>query len=308
MKVYSNYWNPESLKAIESKYSNLPITLFMDFFPSKSQQLQENPINILYIHEPPDFIGVVEENNGVATNYNIHEYAIKVHKLFHLIITWGEDILKNCPNAVRFSHNSIISTKNIKLIEEFASKEKKFEISFLSGVKAISEGHLLRQEIWKRKDEIISPKLFYYTLPDFDETIGVRPGYSEYSKDLSHVPEGESPETWGKRICFESMFHIAVENVKHKNWYTEKIGQAFISKVVPVYWGCPNIEEFGYDSRGIIRFNTLEELVEITNNLTPEKYNEMLPYVEHNYQNAIKDTFTQKLENIFDEIKAYNNL
>ena len=104
------------------------------------------------------------------------------------------------------------------------------------------------------------------------------------------------------------MFHIAVENVKEKNWYTEKIGQSFISKVVPVYWGCPNIEEFGYDPRGILYFNTIDELVDIVNNLTPEKYTEMLPYIEHNYQNALKDTFTGKLEAFFDQIKEYNNL
>jgi hypothetical protein len=38
------------------------------------------------------------------------------------------------------------------------------------------------------------------------------------------------------------MFHIAVENVKIDNWYTEKISQSFATKTVPIYWGCPNIE------------------------------------------------------------------
>ncbi len=307
MKIYSNFWNPESLKHFESKYSNLPITFFMDNFPRTPNQLRENSTNILYIHEP-NFLSIAETTPSGTSTYLLHDYAIRNRNHFNLIITCHEKILNNCSNAIRFSHNSIISLKNIDLVEEFADKEKKFEISFLSGVKDISEGHSLRQQIWKQQDRIKSPRLFYYTLPDFDETKGVRPGYSEYSKDLSHIPEGEAPELWGKRICFESMFHIAVENVKEKNWYTEKIGQSFISKVVPVYWGCPNIEEFGYDPRGILYFNTIDELVDIVNNLTPEKYTEMLPYIEHNYQNALKDTFTGKLEAFFDQIKEYNNL
>jgi hypothetical protein len=45
------------------------------------------------------------------------------------------------------------------------------------------------------------------------------------------------------------MFHIAVENSFSENWYTEKIGQAFISKTLPIYWGCPNLEDIGYDER-----------------------------------------------------------
>jgi hypothetical protein len=294
MKIYSNFWNKKTLVSFEEKYSNLPITLFMDFIPDHTQ-LRENPINILYIHEPNEFFG-------------LHNYAIQNSSNFSAILTWSEDILSKCDNGVKFFHNSIISNKNIKLIEEFANKDKKFEISFLSGVKNLSEGHKLRQQIFKEQNKITTPKSFYYTLDDFDLDKQVRPGYIEYSKDLSHIPEGEAPELWGKRICFESMFHIAAENVKHNNWYTEKIGQAFISKVVPIYWGCPNIEEFGYDSRGILFFNTIDELVNISNNLTFEKYKEMLPYIEYNYQIALQDTFTEKLEMFFDQLKINNNL
>ena len=172
MKVYSNFWNPESLKHFESKYSNLPITFFMDNFPQTPNQLRENSTNILYIHEP-NFISITESTPSGNATYKLHDYAIRNSNHFDLIITCHEKILNNCSNAIRFSHNSIISLKNIDLVEEFANKEKKFEISFLSGVKDISEGHSLRQQIWKQQDRVKSPRLFYYTLPDFDETKGV---------------------------------------------------------------------------------------------------------------------------------------
>jgi hypothetical protein len=104
------------------------------------------------------------------------------------------------------------------------------------------------------------------------------------------------------------MFHIAVENVKIDNWYTEKIAQSFATKTVPIYWGCPNIKELGYDERGIIRFNSEEELIRIINNLTPEDYYSRLPYIEHNYQVAMEDTFRNKLSSFLDQIKLTNNL
>ena len=101
---------------------------------------------------------------------------------------------------------------------------------------------------------------------------------------------------------------ICFENLKVDYYFTEKLINAYLGGCIPIYWGCPNIEEFGYDPRGILNFDTIDELVNIINNLTSEKYTEMLPYIEHNYQNALKDTFTGKLEAFFDQIKEYNNL
>ena len=121
MKVYSNFWNPESLKHFESKYSNLPITFFMDNFPQTPNQLRENSTNILYIHEP-NFLSITEVTPSGTSTYKLHDYAIRNRNHFNLIITCHEKILNNCSNAVRFSHNSIISLKNIDLIEEFANK------------------------------------------------------------------------------------------------------------------------------------------------------------------------------------------
>jgi hypothetical protein len=103
------------------------------------------------------------------------------------------------------------------------------------------------------------------------------------------------------------MFHVAVENVKSNNWYTEKIGEAFSTKTLPIYWGCPNIGDF-YDLRGIITFETIDELVDIVNNLTPELYYEMKPYIDNNYEVAFYDNFEYKLDNFFKELIELNDL
>ena len=79
----------------------------------------------------------------------------------------------------------------------------KFEVSFLSGIKTLSEGHKLRQEVYKVGDQINIPKKWFHILEDFDKENNVRPGYAEYSKDLPHLPEHlkKNPQVFGKRIC-----------------------------------------------------------------------------------------------------------
>jgi hypothetical protein len=143
---------------------------------------------------------------------------------------------------------------------------------------------------------------------DFDYKNNVRPGYGNYNKDLSHISSDVCIIGYGRRILFDnSMFNVVIENVNYNNWYN-KIGDNFLTKTVPIYWGCPNISEFGYDERGIIRFNTAEELLNIINNLTPEKYNEMLPYIEHNYNLSKIDTFENNIFLFFDQFCKLNNI
>ena len=147
-------------------------------------------------------------------------------------------------------------------------------------------------------------------MEDFDTKNKVRPGYNEYSKDLSHIPLflQKNPQVFGKRVCYdEPMFHVCVENVKYDNWYTEKIGEAFCTKTVPIYWGCPNIGE-KYDKNGIITFDSIEELMYIINSLTPEKYYQMKQSIDYNYEIALKDSFSNNLTKIFNQLIELNNL
>jgi hypothetical protein len=199
--------------------------------------------------------------------------------------------------------------KDLKYINSFKEKNKNFESTFLCGTKLISQGHKLRNDVFKIKDNITTPKKWFYVLDDFDKDKNVRPGYTEYSKDLSHIPEGEYPEHYGKRILFEdSIFHVCIENTQHLNFYTEKISQAFSTKTVPIYWGCPNLNELGYDERGIIKFTNTEELINIVNNLTPELYHDMKPFIDYNYEVSIIDTVKNQYLNFFDQFITTNNL
>ena len=141
------------------------------------------------------------------------------------------------------------------------------------------EGHFIRHKIYNKQKEITSIPLKWY-----------------YTYDGS------------KNICFNtSMFHLAIENSQNKNYFTEKIIDAFITKTIPIYWGCPNIEEF-FDVRGMYIVKNEDEAINIINNLTEEDYYSKKEYIEKNYQTSIyyAEYFT-RLAGLFKSIISFNN-
>ena len=296
LKIFTNFrLENDAYFDVLRKYQNKPITFFYDYVPTNIQELQLNPYNFIMVHEPNEFFG-------------IHNWVKNNHDLFDVILTWNDDILNTCHNAYPFTCN--YQQDSLEYYSSFKEKNKKFEVSFLSGIKTITQGHILRNNIYSIKDDITIPKKWFHVLDDFDTHAGVRPGYGNYTKNLSHIPDHLklNPQVFGKRICYdESMFHVCVENVKHNNWYTEKIGEALCTKTIPIYWGCPNIGDF-YDERGIITFDSIENLLEILNSLTPQNYYEMKPYVDYNYEIAMQDSFQNKLDSFLEEVTKINKL
>lgn len=295
-KIFSNFRDAEKdplFQHLRDNFGDKPITFFYDYPPTNNSELNINPYNFLFVHEPNEFFG-------------IHDWAITNHSAFTGIFTWSEKVLTNCPNSILFTYGD--ASVGIPFSDSLEKKQPNFEVSFLCGTKKAVEGHKLRHKVLSLGDNIQIPKKWFHVLEDYDWETNTRPGYTEYSKDLSHIPEGEDLVGFGRRILFkESMFNVVIENVKHNNWYN-KIGDNFLTKTVPLYWGCPNIGEFGYDERGIIRFDTETELLNIINNLTPEVYYEMKPYIDHNYELARKDTLILNINHFFNQLTQLNNL
>jgi hypothetical protein len=235
MKIFSNF-RPESSPVYDGlKAWDKPITFFYDYPPQSIDQLQINPYNFIMLHEPDEF-------------FRMHSWVKQNAHLFTGILTWNEELLNTLPNAILFHHvgEGGCGMAENNYLEDFNQQypEKSFNISFLSGAKSLVEGHKFRQEIYKIGDQINIPKKWFYTLDDFNEDNFKKGGV------------GRPDNIWhSKKVCYiDTMFHIGVENINTNNWYTEKITDAFATKTVPVYWGCPNLEELGYDEQGILRF------------------------------------------------------
>lgn len=54
------------------------------------------------------------------------------------------------------------------------------------------------------------------------------------------------------------LFSIAIENCQINNYFTEKLIDCFVTRTVPIYWGCPNIADF-FDPTGLIVFEDTKD-------------------------------------------------
>jgi hypothetical protein len=58
------------------------------------------------------------------------------------------------------------------------------------------------------------------------------------------------------------LFSIVVENCRKPNYFSEKLVDCFVTRTVPLYWGCPNITEF-FDPRGLLIFDNEKSFFEL---------------------------------------------
>lgn len=223
------------------------IEIYIDVFPTT---LKTCDIRIFYAMEPD---GVSCLSNEIIARQNEFDY----------ILTFNNKILNNCKNAILFE----FGTKWV-YYKEYEYPEKKFSTSTVCGFKNVLRGHIIRHELWNRQDEIKTPIDFYISQYGGVENIN------------NNKMLGES-----KNPLFDSMFHICVENSKGPYYFTEKLVDSFLMKSVPIYWGSEKISDY-FNDKGFFVFNTVDELIELVNNLTPDDYFSRLSYIEENYKIA----------------------
>jgi hypothetical protein len=82
-------------------------------------------------------------------------------------------------------------------------------------------------------------------------------------------------------------FSITVMNAKHDNYFTETLVDNFRAGTIPIFWGCGNIGKF-FNEKGIIRFNSGPELLDLIKNLTPKDYYSRMEHIKENFEIAKK--------------------
>lgn len=222
----------------------------------------------------------------------LYNLVIQHQDKFHTILTFDRELLKMLPNAKFLPPTEVTQFNRLPnpaghapyKSEQFTQYEipedKAYQIfpksrlvSAVVSTKAFLPGHKKRLE--------------------FIEAIKNR--IDLYGRGIREIPSKLD-------ALRDYMFNIAIENVScDDNYFSEKIIDCFLTGTVPVYHGCIHIGEF-FDERGILSFQTQEELDAIMDSLTPEKYQEMLPYIEANY----KKCFEWPLNNDMLYDKYYN--
>lgn len=195
---------------------------------------------------------------------------------YNYVLTYDDDVLYKNPKARLFrgAETWVYGYKPI---------EKRFAVSTVVGGKndLRMKGYAMRHELWRNKDSITIPKEFYLSA-------NFRWKEVDYNNNL--VLGGT------KNALFDCMFHIAIENTQMKHYFSEKLLDCFQTRTIPIYYGCSNIDEY-FNIYGIIIANSVKEIIDSCNKLTPDVYNSFLPAAEDNYIRA------QKRINYFDQLK-----
>lgn len=153
-------------------------------------------------------------------------------------------------------------------VERYVSHTKTFGVSTIMSNKRDHEGQRLRhwfKDNWK----ITIPGTVFN---------GNKPARE---KDLIQ------PYPADRRDCFRMMFHLCIENSRSRGYFTEKLMDCFRCKVVPIYWGDPNIGEV-FDTSGMILIGDMcgPEIRYMISNLTPGDYQKRLDAIERNATTA----------------------
>jgi len=206
---------------------------------SNNFSFEVNPIrsetDIVVVHDDLDstvrikayagcFILVIGEEQSIRENYD-RDYLNQ----FDLVITSRPDIIHANVIRTHYLHPYRIR-KTCEELVTLSDIEKSKVISAIVSNLTILPGHKARYAFINKLK-------------------------GHYKNDLDWFGGGEDSyitDKWDGLAPYE--YSIAIENSTHENYFTEKITDCFLSFTMPLYWGCPNLNDF-FDDRSFITLN-----------------------------------------------------
>jgi hypothetical protein len=186
----------------------------------------------------------------------IYEKAVSLQNKFEIIFTFRKKLIEKNPEKFKFMPADFVTLEDDA--HKIHTKNKLISMIY-SGMR----GH--NRDLRHQVGNILSDKI---TLFGGGSPSGDVPLKSDTLKDY--------------------MFSVVIENSKPFDYYfTEKILDCFITGNIPIYNGSPSIGDF-FDKRGFLTWSSIDELANIIDSISEDKYYEMLPYVKINYELAKK--------------------
>ncbi len=101
-------------------------------------------------------------------------------------------------------------------------------------------------------------------------------------------------------VCTENSYHPQFSH----NYFTEKLPEAWMSGVVPLYMGCYNINDFGFDPKSYIDLRDyqskkleINDLSFVLSNFSQDNYNQVISAIDYNvHQGNLFDKISHELE------------
>lgn len=164
---------------------------------------------------------------------------------FWRILTFNEDLLARIPNGIFFP----LGTTWVPEWRDLP-RDKTGMCSLIASAKRDSQGHKLRHDMvdWVRAQGC-------------DVDVMGR-GYTSFQAKA----EGLAPYR----------FSVVIENMRERNYFSEKLVDAVLCNTVPIYWGCPNLERF-IDTAGIIQCVSADDLKRAVQEMSIARYETLLP-------------------------------
>lgn len=270
--------------------------------PVNDEWAENYPLHNIMFMDPHAYkVLITSTESPQSPNRETPEVIVANHKQYNLILTCDPLVLHSCENSVFFGYGTTWLNKGHidhpdglgKFDEEYVTQfwnDKQFGLSFLCSVhNRQATGYDLRRELWRNKDSINIPTEFYAS-----------------SKNPPPLPPGPIgadlllPNN-DRSVLFNSQFSLSIENAMVDNYFTEKLMDCFLTKTVPVYYGCPNINYF-FNIKGMVDIscdNDIETTIDKLNSINEKTYESMLPYIEENYKKALQyceNTFAERVK------------
>tara|TARA_A100001515_G_scaffold132210_1_gene120481 strand:- start:66 stop:992 length:927 start_codon:yes stop_codon:yes gene_type:complete len=186
--------------------------------------------------------------------YNLLEKHPDIEKKFDYIVTHDEVLLNRDPKYLKLSSNG---SSWIPSVDAKIYKKKKL-LSHIVSKQNWARGHKLRHIVAKAIKGRYEVDMWGSAIKPFETKLDPLKDY---------------------------MFSITIMNSDNKNYFTETLVDTFRCGTVPIFWGCPNIEDY-FNTEGMLIFKTGPELISILDSLSPELYEQKLPYVKENFETA----------------------
>lgn len=181
----------------------------------------------------------------------IYKNIIEIQDKFKCIFTHNKKLIDLSSKFSFYPHGDCY-------IENYNSPVKNKLVSLIASNKSFAPGHILRHDI-------------------------IRQLYGMF--DL--FGKGYNPIEKKEPALMPYKFSIVMENSKEDYYFTEKLIDCIRCKTIPIYWGCPSIDNF-FCGDSILKFDTISELNNILNNISSDLYDSLTEQIEYNYYQSFK--------------------
>ena len=208
-----------------------------------------------FLSEPTkneNYVGWILEPRG--TNPHQYEFMKHNYEKYKNVLTYDKELLELNDKFIFYPHGGCW----IRPGEEQVYEKSKL-VSMISSTKNFGAlGHSLRAQIREKFGNKID-------------------SFGRGHNDIQYKIDGLK----------DYMFSVTLENSKFDYYFSEKLIDCFMTGTIPIYWGCPSIGNF-FDIDGVITFDSLEELEDVLNKITPELYNSKIESIKSNFELAKK--------------------